>query len=173
MSGDEAREVTPASIDRPHHEVFLDARGPERGPTAIEWRVIATYKAIESMTATEPSRDVVDQTLDQLMSHAAQYPENPYIQELYLKGLRVANYYAVAAEDEVRAFELEVRFVDHAARFMDYEGTVLESMRLQVQRHEQRCYRGSTYDAELLVAVERFVGSEAVEELLEARAGRC
>ena len=77
MSDERAPEVTPASIGQPVRELVLDPRGPERGPTPVEWSVIQTYKTIESMTATEPTLDVVDQTLDELMSQAAQYPENP------------------------------------------------------------------------------------------------
>ncbi len=64
MSGDEAREVTPASIDRPHHEVFLDAREPERGPTPAEWRVIETCRMIESVIVAEPAPGVEGAALE-------------------------------------------------------------------------------------------------------------
>lgn len=64
MSGDEAREVTPASIDRPHHEVFLDARGPERGSTPAEWRVIETCRMIESVIVAEPAPGVEGAALE-------------------------------------------------------------------------------------------------------------
>lgn len=94
--------------------------GPERGPTALEWQVIASYKRIESMTATDPSIEVVDQTLNELREFANDHPDNPYIQGLYLKGLRVARYYAVEGAHDDRALQLATRFTEHAARFAEY-----------------------------------------------------
>ncbi len=133
----EAVELSQDAEDVVVSEPFTDPRGPERGPTALEWEVIRTYKPIESMTATEPSRDVVDETLARLRGYANEHPENPYIQELYLKGLRVARYYAVDVNDMVRAATLDAVFASHAVRFMEYGLVAREAEWMDAQRKEQ------------------------------------
>jgi hypothetical protein len=184
MSGEEklsptsvSIDATEVSIDVTESEVFLDPRGPERGPSPLEWDVIRTYKAIESMTATAPSMEIVDETLDQLRTYANDHPENPYLQELYLKGLRVAGYYAVAEDDDVRAAVLEARFTEHAARFMGYDAVVLEYGRLIVQRLDQSCDETVAHMRELRVLADRFRGGEEIEGIirygLAAAADRC
>jgi len=147
-------------------EEFSDPRGPERGPDDLEWQVIHTYKAIESMTAAEPSQEVVDRTLSELRTFANDHPDNPYIQELYLKGLRVAAYYAEEGGLEARTAALQARFLDHAARFMDYEMVVLESIRLRIQRLEQSCDNHAFEAAALRVLALRFPESEEIANAL-------
>ena len=166
MSDEESLSPTAASSDGARIEAFTDPRGPERGPTALEWEVIRTYKAIESMTATEPSRQVVDETLTHLRAYANDHPENPYVQELYLKGLRVARYYSAVADDEVRSAALEARFVEHAVRFREYEGTALESMRLTIQRLEQSCDAVAVRSADLVELAQRFPDHEEIASTL-------
>ena len=166
MTDEGSLSPTPASLDGARSEAFTDPRGPERGPTALEWEVIRTYKAIESMTANEPSQQVVDETLTRLRAYANDHPENPYIQELYLKGLRVAQYYSALANEEVRSATLEARFVEHAVRFMEYEGTALESMRLTIQRLEQSCDAVAVRAADLVELAQRFPDGEEIDSTL-------
>ena len=166
ISDEETLAPPSASSDGARVEAFTDPRGPERGPTALEWEVIRTYKAIESMTATEPSRQVVDETLTRLRAHANDHPENPYIQELYLKGLRVAHYYSADVDDAARSATLEARFVEHAVRFMEYEGTALESMRLTIQRLQQSCDDVALRAADLVELAERFPNREEIRSTL-------
>ena len=108
---------------------WTDPRGPTRGPSAVEWEVVAAYKTIESITAASPPVSTVDQSLAHLESYAAAHPDNPYIQELYLKGLRVAAYYA----DMTRAATLRDRFEQHAALHPEYEGVLKERQRFEEQ----------------------------------------
>lgn len=89
---------------------------PEASPTALEWQVIATYQTIQAMTADQPPLRTVDAALDALERHALQHPENVYIQELYLKGLRVAAYYAADSGFSGRVRRLRDRFDRHYAR---------------------------------------------------------
>ncbi len=158
-------------------EEFLDPRGPERGPDDLEWQVIQTYKAIESMTASEPSREVVDRTLSELRDFANHHPENPYIQELYLKGLRVAAYYSEESGLEARTEALQARFLEHAAQFMSYEMVVLESIRLRIQRLGQSCDDHAFEAAAIRVLALRFPESEeiatALSSGLETESERC
>ena len=158
-------------------EEFLDPRGPERGPDDLEWQVIQTYKAIESMTASEPSQEVVDRTLSELRDFANHNPENPYIQELYLKGLRVAAYYSEESGLEARTEALQARFLEHAAEFMAYEMVVLESIRMRIQRLGQSCANHAFEAAAIRVLALRFPESEEIATALssgvETESERC
>jgi hypothetical protein len=111
----------------------------ERGPTALEWDVIEAYKSVESMTAAESGDAAVNEALSQLETFARQHRGNPFIQELHLKGLRIATYWAVDAGAHGRARHLGVRFETEASRAPQSEGVALESMRMIVQRLEQSC----------------------------------
>jgi len=161
--GMEAEAVTESTGVR----AWTDPRGPERGPDELEWEVIRTYKRIESMTATEPSRDEVDATLQVLRAYANRHSENPYIQELYLKGLRVAEYYAADLSDETRQAVLQARFRDHAARFPEYESVGLESMQMIAQRLGRGCEGIADAREELRRLAERFP-SERADVMLNA-----
>lgn len=120
-------------------EAWTDPRGPERGPNELEWEVISTYKTIESMTSTEPGDDAVDRALVELGSFAKEHPESPFVQELHLKGLRVASYWAFDGGDLLRAAQLHGRFEVAAERAVQHDLTVRESMRMLAQRIGQRC----------------------------------
>jgi hypothetical protein len=133
LSADEA-SAPPAETAETERHAFVDPRGPERGPDALEWDVVRAYKPIESMTAAEPGDAIVDRALAELRAYANEHTDDPYVQELYLKGLRVAMYHAAEAGVVIRAAALEARFHEHAARFGDYEGVLLESMRLAQQK---------------------------------------
>ena len=132
----------------------------EKGPTSFEWEVIGVYKAIESMTADDPTPDVVDATLDQLEMYADEAPSSERTQELYLKGLRVAAYYAEEEEDAARSLELHARFVEHAAGYLHFERVALEAMRLRVQHLQQDCGSRPGEVAELESLAARFPESD-------------
>lgn len=112
---------------------FTDPRGPERGPTPLEWEVIRIYKPIENMTADQPPVADVERTLERLRQYAGENPDNPFVQEIYLKGLRVAAYYADPADPE-RIQSLHGRFVRHAAQWEKFEHVVVETMWYRLDR---------------------------------------
>lgn len=120
------------SLDRS----WTDPRAPERGPTELEWSAISTFKPIESMTVTEPGEPAVDAALDELRRVAEANPQNPFIQELYLKGLRVASYHSA---DGARRVDLADRFEAHASRAIPHELVTLEEMRMILQVLERSC----------------------------------
>jgi hypothetical protein len=122
------------------NDVFLDPRGPERGPTDYEWRAIGAYEPIEAMSAAEPSIEAVDEALRRLEGYAISSPENPYVQELHLKGLRVAQYWAVAGGDTERAARLAARFEAFRTVSEPTRWTALEGIRFDIQRLEQNCH---------------------------------
>ena len=117
----------------------LRSRYAAPGPDAIEWEVISTYKTIESMTSTEPGDEAVDRALVELWSYAKGHPGNPFIQEMQLKGLRVAQYWAFQDGDLVRASLLRSRFENQATEAMVHDLTVREAMRMLAQGIEQTC----------------------------------
>lgn len=127
--------VPPVAVD----EAWTDPRGPERGPDATEWEVISTYKTIESMTSTEPGDEAVDGALAELWTFSKEHPDNPFVQEIHLKGLRVANYWAFQGGDLLRAAHIHGRFEAESARAPEHDLTVRESMRMLAQRIEQSC----------------------------------
>ncbi len=147
-------------------EDFIDPRGAERGPNALEWEVIRVYTPIESMTADAPSLSVVDESLSRLRGYAEANPRNPYIQELYLKGLRVAAYWAEDAGLSERANALRETFDAYSVDFLDYDGVVLEAMRFSVQRLERGCLDRDFELTELDALTWRV---EPTPEILEAR----
>jgi hypothetical protein len=118
----------------------------------IEWEAIGTYKTIEAMTATYPTNELVDRTLDALGSLALDNPDSGFVQGLYLKALRVSEYYAMEGGDERRALWLQGRFDLFAPLVMRYETTGLESIRFISQRLERSC-EGSEEERDRLVAV--------------------
>ena len=156
-------------------DVWTDPRGPERGPTELEWDVIRAFKPIESMTADEPGNETVDLALTELVGYADDHPDNPYIQELYLKGLRIAHYYARDAGDEVRAALLGARFERHAAAAPEYEGVLLEAMAMRVQEVRQSCDGVSDLERVLheLAARLRTEAGDAVLLAGQRAAARC
>lgn len=135
---------------------------PEPGPTPREWDVIRVYKNIESMTADQPARGVVDATLDQLEKYAAADPASERTQELYLKALRVVAYYAEEENDAARSLALHARFVEHATPYLHFERVVLEAMRLRAQHLQQACGGRPGEVAELESLAARFADSERV-----------
>jgi hypothetical protein len=117
---------------------FTDPLGPDRGPTPLEWEVIRVYKVIENMTAAAPPAVDVERVLQRLRQYTSEHPENPYIHQLYLKGLRVAAYYADPG-DVARAMGLHERFVTHTARWEHFEHVVVETMWYRLDRiHAKR-----------------------------------
>jgi len=170
-------ELTDRGVDDDYPE-FLEDRGGDglphgmgplgemRGPTDVEWEVIRTYKVIETMTATEPSDRVVDEALVQLWSYARWHSENGYIQQLFLKGVRVAQYYAFDRGDFDRADQLLGAFDAHLLRSSQYESTVLESMRMIVQRLGQSCENWTGREAELNALAARVSDQDELEWIL-------
>lgn len=135
------------------------------GMEAVEWEAIGTYKTIEAMTATYPTHEMVDQTLDALGTLALDNPSNGFVQGLYLKALRVSEYYAMEGGDERRALWLQGRFDLFAASVMRYERAGLESIHFITQRLERSC-AGSDDEMDRLVAVmNRFPDSGDVAAL--------
>ena len=170
-------ELTDRTVDDDYPE-FLDDRrgeglphgmgplGEMRGPTDVEWEAIRTYKVIETMTATDPSDGVVDEALVRLWSHARRHPENGYIQQLFLKGVRVAQYYAFERGDFDRADQLLGTFEAHLLRSAQYESTVLESMRMIVQRLGQSCEDWTDREAELHALAVQLSSQDEAEWIL-------
>ena len=160
VAAPEMEYVDAASTDWFPMDQWTDPRGPERGPTALEWDVIGAYKPIESMTAAESGDPMVEEALVQLETLARQHRENPFIQELHLKGLRITTYWAVAAGDLDRAGRLSNRFETEAPRAPQSEGVALESMRMIVQRLEQSCDGLTDAQDELQRIASRYPGEE-------------
>ncbi|MEE9208617.1 MAG: hypothetical protein V3U67_09680 [Gemmatimonadota bacterium] len=138
VDGPETTEM-PVLLGAPLHtgvgvpEGFTDPRGPERGPTPLEWEVIRVYKVIENMTAADPPVLEVERALERLREYTNEHADNPFIQETYLKGLRVAAYYA-DPDDPTRIQSLHERFVTHAARWEHFEHVVVETMWYRLDR---------------------------------------
>lgn len=149
-------------------EPWTDPRGPERGPSDLEWEVVATYKVIEAMTETDPPSDVVDETLRALRRYAYSYPDNPFIHELFLKGIRVSQYYAYEGGDFDRASALAVSFGREAAESLRHDSSVLESIRMTVQLLDQECHELALRESRLVELAELIPDVEEVESLLEA-----
>ncbi|MDH3223960.1 MAG: hypothetical protein OEO23_09600 [Gemmatimonadota bacterium] len=111
----------PALQPHPAPAALVEAR-PRSAPTEdgmrpVDWDAVRAYKTIESMTATSPTLSDVDNTLDRLRRRGEAHPDRPLIRGLYLKGLRVAAYYALDTGDIDRARELRSRFDAYADRF--------------------------------------------------------
>lgn len=149
-------------------EISPDVRIADVAPVgmeAVEWEAIGTYKTIEAMTATYPTHEMVDQTLDALGALALDNPSNGFVQGLYLKALRVSEYYAMEGGDERRALWLQGRFDLFAPLVMRYERAGLESIHFITQRLERSC-AGADEEMDRLVAVmNRFPDSGDVAAL--------
>lgn len=148
-------------------EAWTDPRGPERGPDEAEWEVISTYKTIESMTSTEPGDEAVDRALVELWSYAKEHPSNPFVQEMQLKGLRVAQYWAFQGGDLLRASLLGSRFENQASESLMHDLTVRESMRMLAQRIGQRCENAAD-DVEELRRLSLYFPNEHSAEVLRS-----
>jgi hypothetical protein len=133
-------------------------------PPIVE--AIGAPEKVAVATETDPPRRVVDQTLERLWVYAVQHPDNPYIQELYLKALRVAEYYAAEADDGVRASLLAQRFGRHAGEVERYRGAALERTRMLLQLLERSCLDAEEHTGELRRVAERHPESEAIAEAL-------
>ncbi len=101
--------------------VIVEAR-PRPAPTEdglrpVDWEAVRTYKSIENMTATSPTLSEVDNTLERLRRHGEAHPDRPLVRRLYLKGLRVAAYYALDSGDADRVRDLRSQFDAYASRF--------------------------------------------------------
>ena len=176
VSAAEAPAAPETSVRRPSvPHGWTDVRASARGPSAREWEAIGAFEPIESMTAREPGDEIVDRALAELSRYADDYRQNPNIQRLYLRALRVAEYHAMDAGDEVRAAALEARFGRHAAQALRYDGVVLEEMAMHVQKIGDSCVGVGEREAALR-ELATVLGTEAADLMLlsgEEAATRC
>lgn len=142
-------------------------RAAEAGPTGWEWMVIRAYEPIESMSASEPSREVVDRSLARLQRYAIATPDNPFVQELYLKGLRVAQYWAVEGGDERRGRVLAARFESYRTVSVATPETALEAILFDIQRLERRCHAAEPRVDAMTAAGRPFLDDPDVRAALE------
>ncbi len=120
-------------------EAWADPHGVFRARAQPEWRAVA--------------------------AHGAPHPDDPFVEELRLRGLRVAQRWAFEQGDLLRAARLDARFDARASALRHQEGAVLEAMRMTEQRLGQRCGDAIARLAELRRLSDLFPGAPSAELL--------